>query len=268
MTHYADIVEVVKYESNPLVYKRRRRRTPDEDEGGTTLALIPFDGEAASAPIKQAKVRDENTARRSVLAFRKLCIANLDRFGNPIWASFTYAENMDSLARARQDWAAFVKRAEYRFGPEFRFIAVTEFQKRGAVHYHAFLWGLPANTVEEERRSRVVATLWGHGFVDLVNTDGSPKMATYMSKYATKNFMDIRFAGRRLYSASKNIVRPVVDRGAILAMYNGDVPGYPDLSTGVVVHESEYDTISMGRAIYKKYKLLKAYDADSNAPKM
>jgi len=256
--YYADIVEVTSYERHPAV-RRIRSTVAARPEIGAGESLLVSDRGNAEATSKPPKIRSEGDARRTVLAFRRLCITNLATFGNPVWASFTYGANMCDVDQSRKDWIAFARRATVQFGKGFRYIAVTEFQERGAVHFHAFLWGLPESVVAEDRSTRLVARLWGKGFCDLLITDGSPKMATYMSKYAGKTFMDARLAGRRCYITSRNISRPIVDKGAVLGMYfHGDLPGVPDLSTGVVLHESEYDTQYMGRAHYKKYKLLKA----------
>lgn len=256
--YYADVVEVTQYERHPAV--RRTKRQRGENESDSVQSHISFDGSDATASGKPPKIRTETDVKRAVLAFRRLCITNIARFGNPVWASFTYRDNMADVAKGRKDWNAFAKRAKAEFGDGFRYICVAEFQRRGALHFHAFLWGIPASVVEVERSTRLVARLWGQGFSDLVSTDGSHKMATYMSKYAGKHFADPRLNGHRCYIASKNIARPILDRGAVLGMYfNGDIEGLPDLSTGVVLHESEYETHYLGRANYKKYKLLRPY---------
>jgi len=261
--YYADIVEVTSYERHPRPTRKRIGR-PSEDDAD--VHELVSSGSSTSITEKPTKIRTEKDARRSVLDFRRLCIANFAAFGNPVWSSFTYGANQCDVDIARADWLAFTQRSRRTFGPKFRYIAVTEFQQRGAVHYHAFLWGISEALVAAERTTRLVAGLWGKGYVDLINTDGSGKLATYMSKYAGKNFIDSRLAGRRAYISSRNVVRPIVDRGAVLGMYfhNGDLPSLPDLSTGVILHESDFMTSFMGRANYKKYKLLQPY-GQSNA---
>jgi len=266
---YADIAEVTTYEKHPLARtgtRAKRQNEVDINQSQLVLSGIPFQTSVQQTKVR--KERNESDVRRAVLAFRRLCVTNLARFGNPVWASFTYGSNQCDVGIARKDWQLFTERARKVFGKEFRYIAVTEFQQRGAVHFHAFLWGIEESLVATERSTRLVAGLWGKGFCDSLVTDGSAKMATYMSKYAGKNFADPRLNGRRVYFTSRNIARPIVDRGAVLGMYfHGDLPDIPDLSTGVVLHESEYDTHFMGRANYKKYKLLKAY-AQSNAQEL
>jgi len=262
VVYYADVAEVTVYEKDPV--HRRSRRASRKSESSPVQSHIPFDGEDVHAPRKQTTIRTEGDARRAVLAFRRICHASFARFGNPVFASITYAKNMEDVAASRQDWNSFATLCRRKFGSSFRYICTTEFQKRGAVHFHAFFWGLPLGAVETERHTRMVAALWGRGYVDIINTDGSPKLATYMSKYASKHFLEPRLQGFRVYMASRDIARPVVDKGAVLSMYHGHVDSLPDISTGLVLHESEYDAQWLGRANYKKYKILKAY-AQGNA---
>jgi len=266
--HYADIAEVTKYERRPEPrnHVRRGARNAGDDRGDIALQQLSFDGKVVERQAKRQTVRSEDDARRAVLVFRRIAYANIKGLGNPVLASFTYSENMDDFETAREDWRTFAKRATLAFGSAFRYICVTEFQERGAIHYHALLWGIPSSVVVTERHTRLVASLWGKGFIDLRQTDGSTKLATYLSKYTSKTFSDIRLSGRRAYTTSRNIIRPVLDRGAVLSMYfSGELQGVPDLSTAVVAHESEYDTLSLGRVNYKKYLILGKHHANSNA---
>jgi hypothetical protein len=48
-----------------------------------------------------------------------------------------------------------------------------------------------------ERKTRILAKLWGEGFVDARKTDGSPKLGYYISKYITKG------AGQTLFNAMR-----------------------------------------------------------------
>jgi len=201
----------------------------------------------------EKKARIEGNAKRAQLAFRRLVLANISRTDAPVLASFTYRENMGQLSEGRADFGAFARNAKQVFGESFRYIVVAEFQKRGALHFHALLWGIEKTVVESERTTRMVAALWGKGFVDLIQTDGSAKLATYLSKYFVKMFMDIRLAGRKAYIASRNIKRPIVYKDALLSPFFYGVAGYPQLENAPVLTEFEYETQWLGRCHYKKY---------------
>lgn len=249
-----DTVEIFQYERG--LHENRGGRRKRETENITDLSHIPFDGQDAGEQHKQTRLRRESDARRTALAFRRVIRANLRGSENPIFASLTYGPNMDDVRQGREDFSVFAKRLKRTFGNSVRWVCVAEFQERGAVHFHSLIWGLPVDTVSTERSTRVVATLWGQGFVDLINTDGSNKLAGYMSKYLMKNFMDSRLAGRRLYTTSRNVVRPIIDSGALILPYYHGKHGV-DLNTAVLINESDYDTQWLGKANYKRFELKK-----------
>jgi len=141
--------------------------------------------------------RRRNNVRKSKRLFVQRVLCGLGSLGTPLFVTLTYAENMGSLEQAHEDFNAFAKRTRRHFGQHLRYIAVAEFQKRGAVHFHCFFWGLPDNTVETERFTRICATLWGKGFVDIKHTDGNEKLTTYLGKYMIKMFKDQRLGGKR-----------------------------------------------------------------------
>lgn len=106
-----------------------------------------------------------------------------------------------------------------------------------------------------ERRTRLVAQMWGQGFVDLVCTDGSHKISGYLSKYMSKTFVDSRLRGKKAFIASRNIKRPVVQKNAMVEpLFFGDLEDIPDLSTALLLKERHYDTVWLGRGRYRLYK--------------
>lgn len=52
----------------------------------------------------------------------------------------------------------FIQRLKYKFGKDIKYLAVIEFQQRGAVHYHV-LSDIPYIKQDE------LQDLWGQGFV-------------------------------------------------------------------------------------------------------
>jgi len=247
------IVEIYEYE-RPVVYHGRKRGAV---QNSLDLQDVPLCREDIERQKEQKTARRKANVRNSVLAFKRLVLANLGRDSRPIFVSLTYAGNTSDITEAREDFKTFSKGLTARYGKQIRYICVPEWQKRGAIHFHALFWGLPTTLVRAERRSRVVATLWGKGFVDLKETDGHAKIASYLSKYMSKVFIDERLAGKKAYTTSRNIIRPVVDRNPIMLMYHqGDLlTGYPELSTATLVKETEYMTQWLGKANYKRLQL-------------
>src|SRR5690606_15820961 len=101
--------------------------------------------------------------------------SNLGGSSLPILATLTYRDNFTDLSGAYKHFSAFIQSLRHKFGKTFKYICVPEFQKRGAVHFHALFWGLPENLLSLERKSRTLATIWGKGFVYLKQTDGNEK---------------------------------------------------------------------------------------------
>lgn len=86
---------------------------------------------------------------------------------------------------------------------DLKFIFITEFQKRGAVHYH-LLTDLQYINNEE------LGLIWGHGFIKINRIDKAKNLGNYVSKYMTKESFDLRLKNIRSYETSRNLVRPVV----------------------------------------------------------
>jgi len=250
---YGNHAEVYRYELRP-----RRIGISRAVKGSDGVSRLSKDGQDATHAPKQKKIRTEANARSASMAFRRLVAANLGGLNNPVLLTLTYRENITDLDRSRKDFNTFAKRAKGTFGGEVRYIVVAEFQERGAIHFHALVWGIPESVVNGERSSRLVAGLWGQGFVDIKKTDGHVKLATYLSKYMKKMFIDPRLAGRKAYISSQNCIRPVIDKDCILSKYFYGVMDY-DLSTGGVLENVEYDTQWLGRALYKKYVISPRY---------
>lgn len=175
-------------------------------------------------------------ARRN---FFRLIHANLKSHDKPIFITLTTV-NEKSVVTAYTYLTEFITRLRKMYGTEFRYIAVPEYQKRGAVHFHCIFWGLPIIDIFHEipwsawlkikpkvrerflafcnehnydsttaRGTRHFQHQWARGFLDCVPTDGSPKLATYMSKYMFKTMSDRRLYQSKSYVCGRNTLRPV-----------------------------------------------------------
>lgn len=252
LIRYGDFVEIFRYE-RPIVHSGRKKKPVQEPLGMSSDSILR---EAIVVEEQQKKARRKSNIRHAVLAFKRLTLANL-RVGNePVLASLTYAGDTQEIGQGHQDFNAFARNLRSRFGKQVQYICVAEWQKRGALHFHALIWGLPHGVAASERHTRVVASLWGQGFVDLRKTDGHPKIASYLSKYMAKAFADPRLAGKKAYVASRGIKRPVVDRNPIMLMYHQrGLIDLPDLSTAELLQEKWYMTQWLGQAYYQRLKI-------------
>lgn len=205
---YANKLELYEYEKDIVVLRRPSRKgrisnASDEDLGA--------DGEDSLSDRLLGKRQDN--ARRASLDFRRIVASNLGGSTRPLLATFTYRDNFTELAGAYKHYSSFIQSLRYKYGKDFRYVCVPEFQKRGAVHFHALFWGLPEEVFLQERTTRRIAQLWGRGYVYLKETDGDEKLSFYLSKYMAKAFVDPRLKNQKCYVASQNILRPIVFKG-------------------------------------------------------
>jgi len=148
--------------------------------------------------VDQVALRDDNV-RRTRQKIRRLinCNRNLDRF-----FTITFAENKTDLRSANVLFNQFVKRLR-RLYPDFQYLGVPEFQKRGAVHYH-LLCNLPF--IDENELTKI----WGNGFCWLRRVDSVDNLGAYISKYLGKANFDKRYFKMRKFFYSMNLLKSVV----------------------------------------------------------
>jgi len=246
---YGNTLELYQYDKSLAPRKPVRRK--DENGDGSEV-LVSSRANSLSDLSKEAyEGKRRDNAKRTVMVFRRLVAAQLGGPEVALLATLTYRENQTDLKAAYRDLLSFIQALRYKFGKLFRYIAVPEFQKRGAVHFHCLFWGLPDSVFREERISRLVATTWGQGFVYLKMTDGNERLSSYLSKYMAKAFTDFRLRGQKSYVASRNVIRPVYqpidDNLLTLSTWLST-----DSST---LHETQYPTQWLGRCNYKKYQI-------------
>jgi len=101
--------------------------------------------------------------------------------------------------------------------------------KSDCVYYRKGKW---IRSYGEERRTRFLARMWGQGFVDVRKTDGSPKLASYFTKYFYKLEQNLLLAPMRMFRCSKGFPKPDV-------YYYPEEEGYPG-KEGTVVWEKSF----------------------------
>ena len=241
---YGNNLELYEYERD-IVKLARRKRVRSSDSDHENLGI---DGEN-TLPQRTLGRRQDN-AQRASLAFRRIVASNLGKPPSPLLATLTYGENITDLKTGYRHFSSFIQSLRHKYGKDFRYICVPEFQRRGAVHFHALFWGLPVEVFLLERKARTLAGLWGHGFVYLKETDGHEKLSFYLSKYMSKAFVDERLKNQKAYVASRNILRPVIQ--------SGFSPVWPILDDYQVedtpVVDKSYNTKWLGKGRYRLFK--------------
>lgn len=125
--------------------------------------------------------------------------------------TLTFAENVSDIKYCNREFSKFTKRLNRRiYGTDkkqLKYLAVWEAQKRGAIHYHVVLFGLPYIKSAELRE------VWGHGFVKInrVDVDHRANVGRYISKYFSKDVDEGSYKQKKFFR-SQNLVQPAVER--------------------------------------------------------
>lgn len=209
--------------------------------------------------IRRRRTNNIFNTRRN---FIRLIWANTSTTNPPTFVTLTFAQVL-SYETSSILFTKFLARLRRKHGKQFRCIAVPEYQKRGALHFHCLFYDLPIDLEKEAphwettadsrsmesvtRGTRYLQRLWLYGYVDCLATDGHHALALYFSKYMSKSMQDIRISGKKAYYTTRNCLRPMLAKGYIVDEY---------MDTLVDIHsptlqEREYKTDFMGRCNYK-----------------
>jgi hypothetical protein len=124
----------------------------------------------------------------------------------PVFLTLTIAENEENIKRANSMFNKFMKRLNYFITGSkkaiIKYVAVMEFQQRGAIHYHVVLFNMEYVFKDD------LAEVWGLGFIKIKSLDAMKNVAGYITKYMSKNVDDARLDGKKRYFCSKNLLRP------------------------------------------------------------
>ncbi len=187
--------------------------------------------------IKKKQI--QYSINRTKTSIRRLVNSNphLNKF-----MTLTFADNITDLTQANYLFNQFIKRISYRYG-EFEYLAVPEFQKRGAVHYH-LLCNLPYIEMD------ALEYIWGHGMVNIRKTNEVNNLGAYMSKYLGKELFSGRIFGKKKFFRSQTLSEPVELVGHWAHMF---INKY--LSTLTPIFEKTFESEFVGEVEYRAYVL-------------
>lgn len=178
-----NVVELYDYDL-PVV-RSDRKRIGRAGQNGTTE--------------QQKLLNRQKVAARARQTIRRLANANFDK--NSKFITLTFKDNVTDLKEANNEFVKFRKRLSRWLGIPLQYIAVLQFQYRGAVHYH-LLMNCPYID------NAVLARLWRHGFVRINRIDNVDNIGAYITRYMTKDTLDERLAGVKCYFTSHNLKKP------------------------------------------------------------
>lgn len=185
------VVETYRYEK-PVLYGKE-----SNNANGRSL-------NASEADKIETRKKTMSKAKQDC---RRLINANVDAWNEkPKFLTLTFAENVQDIPTANYEFKKFRQRLEYELEIKLKYVVVMEFQKRGAIHYHAIFFNLPY--VPNER----LRDIWGHGFIRINQIDNVDNVGAYVTKYMTKEQdgkMD-KLIGKKSYFTSRGLVKPEV----------------------------------------------------------
>ena len=147
---------------------------------------------------------------RSKLECQRIAKANME-----VWKTFitlTFKENIECVPLAHKRFKLFVDKIR-RIKPDFMYLAIPEFQKRGAIHYHLLtnidITDTKLIYAQEDNNKYLHVKYWLDGFDSVEPLNSEPKKVVgYISKYMTKS-IDNRLFGHRRYFNSQNLKKPI-----------------------------------------------------------
>jgi len=223
----------------------------------------------------------EHNIRRTKRRIRQFVSAVAYVRGAPSFATFTYDSDQHDMQQAIADWKLFTRRMQKNF-PDAGFVRVPERTKKGNVHFHAVIFGLPPNlpcvmkkrgkywmhacSKERacERKLRALAAVWGHGFVDLNVVRSPQSVGAYVAKYLTKGKPDWTLFGHHVATCNRKMYEFVAEaraKGVLyeLSSYSSPVAVSMTLDDMHDVAEirsvSEFDTQWLGKARCRRYTI-------------
>jgi len=177
-----------------------------------TISAFEKLGSKKPTPEEMRRFRINNLRRNLIRLINANCWMYIKPNGKrcpPVMLTLTTAENITDLTLMNKRFTLFMKRFNYHVhkGDKtavLKYVAVAEWQKRGAVHYHVALFNLPYVP------QRWLQDMWGHGFVWVNRADQLKSLGRYLAKYLVKSFDDVRYQGHKRYMCSTRLYRPMV----------------------------------------------------------
>lgn len=152
--------------------------------------------------VGKAENRKKVTTRAKTDLIRK--INTNYKKGSSRFITLTFKENITDLKSANYEFTKFIKRFDYYLGFKSQYTVVVEFQKRGAIHYHAIFYNIAKklNLID-------CMKIWGQGSFNCKRIDRVTNVGAYMVKYMSKNADDERLHGQKMYFNSRGLKKPI-----------------------------------------------------------
>lgn len=140
--HVVEVYEMERIPVNPHDYERKDEYSIsnyfDEERTKETNRHYYEDVKDNIRHRENRKAeRRSQTIRDARNRCRRLALMNFSE--NDTFMTLTFAENIQDITYADNEFKKFMKRFNYKYKRKSKFLAVREFQKRGAIHYHLLI---------------------------------------------------------------------------------------------------------------------------------
>lgn len=170
---------------------------------------VNFGFEGAPVRTKGVGIDTEKNRHDSVVKLRRNIMMYAQRNFNAEYDKFvtlTFKENITDLKKANYLFMKFIQRMRYKIRKDFKYLAVIEFQKRGAIHYHMMCDIGYIKKLE-------LSDIWGNGFVQINRIkhvdDLGAYLVAYIGKKGKKESKDFGLLKRnKAYLRSNNLKKP------------------------------------------------------------
>jgi len=206
---------------------------------------FPFKRQGPKLPRGFYHCRRDDHIKAMRRRFVRMCWRIFDsQKTNPALLTLTFSDHVTSVSIAYLRFKEGMRRIKFEY-PNLEYIAVPEFTKKGRVHFHLVVWGIPEWHVASERDYRRIASLWGHGFIDINPTNGSKKLISYIFKYCIKASWYSRLVNQKAYTRSRSMK---IDKEKITWSFNQTISPVDNWDS--IIFTVEYDTKYLGRGTY------------------
>jgi hypothetical protein len=233
-------------------------------KNGDLIEITEHEKEPSKVRVRHSRKRSDIFGPRrcdNIRRTRQICLrrvfAALEEFGCPILVTLTFGGDASDASYANDALRRFQVRLRTEF-TDAESIFVPELSPRGRIHFHGLIFNVPLSLGDtrkgrrvisygDERKTRILAKLWGEGYVDATQTDGSGKLALYISKYITKGAGQIIFNAMRLIRVSRGFPKEIILHGWLAEKLQ------QRYASAKPVREWEKDTPFLGKVTKKTY---------------
>jgi len=161
----------------------------------------------------QSKHRAKKNLHRLVDSNAWQYADNQNRPYRPVFATFTFKQDIKDIKQANYIFTKFIKRFNYLIyknkNSKLKYLNVLEFQdktRKGVIHFHTLFFNLP--WIQKEALTKA----WGKGYTEIKAVYKVRNLARYMSKYMAKGFNDPRLFNKKRFFTSFGLLKPITLR--------------------------------------------------------